>query len=99
VRVSGTVTLAAVSEWVGEIVFSPEVDRKIRQRASGGVTPDQVRQAVACGAHDRADWHEDARYGRRLILTGSDDHGELVAYLRPLDQTDGRWECLTAWRI
>jgi len=84
-------------EWVGEIVFDPAVDRKLREKHD--LTPDQVRQAVACGAHDRADWNEHPRYGPRLILTGSDGHGELIAYLRPLDREDGLWECLTAWRI
>jgi hypothetical protein len=86
-----------VEEWVGFIFFSDEVQAKLRQRHN--LTPEQVRGAVGFGAHDRADWHDDPKYGRRLVLTGSDDQGEIVAYLRPLDRDDGRWECLTAWRI
>ena len=93
------VTLPPVDEWVGEIVFSDEVARKLRQRRRGGVTPDQVREAVACGGHDRATWNEHPKYGRRLVVIGSDDHGEIIAFLRPLDYADGRWECLTAWRV
>jgi hypothetical protein len=86
-----------VDDWVGEIVFDPAVERKLREKHQ--LTPYQIRLAVAYGGHDRADWDDDPRYGRRLILTGSDDHGELVVCLRPIDRMDGRGECLTAWRI
>ena len=64
-----------------------------------GLTPEQVRQAVAWGGHDEARWHMDSDYGPRLILTGSDDQGLLRVFLRPNDRADGLWECLTAWRI
>jgi hypothetical protein len=87
----------AVADWVGFIVFSDEIQAKLRQKH--GITPEQVAFAIGFGRHDSAVWDDDPRYGRRLILTGSDDEGELVAYLRPLDREDGRWECLTAWRI
>ena len=58
------------------------------------LTPAQVRQAVACGAHDWAVWDDDLLYGRRLILGGSDAEGPMVVYVRPLDRRDGLWECL-----
>jgi hypothetical protein len=86
-----------VEEWVGEIRFAPEIVAKLREKH--GLHPDQIRRAVACGAHDEARWDDDPDYGRRLILTGSDDLGTLRAFLRPIDREDGLWECLTAWRI
>ena len=91
------VTLAAVGEWVGEIVFDPEIAAKLMQRK--GITPEQVRQAVSLGEHDEERWDDSPEYGRRLILTGTSDGGRLRVFLKPLDRTDGRWECLTAWRI
>jgi hypothetical protein len=44
------------------------VEWKLRQRK--GITPEQVRGAVAYGGHDEAHWNEDPEYGRRLVLTG-----------------------------
>lgn len=85
-----------MAEWIGDIRFAPEIERKIRKR---GLTPDQVRVAVALGADEDLRWDEDERYGRRLVARGYDLQGPLVAYLRPLDETDGLWECLTAWRL
>jgi hypothetical protein len=38
-------------------------------------------------------------YGERLVVTGTDETGPLIAYLRPVDESDGTWECLTAWRL
>lgn len=86
-----------MAEWIGEIKFGPEVTDKIR--AKHGLTPTQVRSAVAFGNHDSHRWDEDRRYGRRLIIEGSDEQGALRAYLRPIDKQDGVWECLTAWRV
>lgn len=85
-----------MQEWIGEIRFSPEVIEKLRTKH--GITPEQVKMAVACGAHDWSKWHRDPKYGRRLILGGSDTIGPMVVYLRPIDRRDGLWECLTAWR-
>jgi hypothetical protein len=85
-----------VAEWIGDIRFSPEVERKIRKR---GLMPDQVRVAVALGADEDLRWDMHPKYGRRLVARGSDLHGPLIAYLRPIDQSDGLWECLTAWRL
>jgi hypothetical protein len=85
-----------VQEWVGEIRFSPEVTEKLRTKHD--LTPEQVRSAVACGAHDWGGWDDDPAYGRRLILRGSDERGTMLVLLRPIDRIDGLWECLTAWR-
>jgi hypothetical protein len=86
-----------VDEWVGEIVFDPANEAKLRQRK--GITAEEVRDAVAYGGHESARWDDDPDYGPRLVLTGSSNGRRLRAYLRPLDRADGRWECLTAWRI
>jgi hypothetical protein len=87
----------AVDDWVGQIVFSAAVEAKLRQRK--GITADQVREAVALDAHEEDREDDDPDYGFRLILTGSCEGGRLRVYLRPLDRSDGRWECLTAWRV
>jgi hypothetical protein len=69
-----------MNEWVGELRFTAEVALKLRLEHN--LTPEQVRSAVAYGAHDSAGWQDHVVYGRRFILTGSDDNGRLVAYLR-----------------
>lgn len=94
---TAVVAFRSMAEWVGEIRFSAEVAEKLRNKH--GLAPGRVRQAVSCGAHERAAWHIHPVYGRRLVLTGRDADGAIIAYLRPLDQTDGLWECLTAWRM
>jgi len=84
--------------WIGQVIISPEVEAKLR--TAHYLTGDQIRQAVCWGAHDRAAWDNDSVYGERLVVTGStDETGPLIAYLRPVDESDGTWECLTAWRI
>lgn len=86
-------------EWVGFIYFDPLVVMKLREKHDG-LTPREVRQAVSCGAHDSADWEDHPEYGRRLVMRGTPANGrQLISYLRPLDRTDGTWECLTAWRL
>lgn len=89
--------LSKMREWVGEIRFSPAVERKLRIKHH--LTPAQVKRAIAWGTHDWARWSTHPIYGRRLIISGSDAEGPVVAYLRPIDRKDGLWECLTAWRM
>jgi hypothetical protein len=84
--------------WIGHVTILPDIERKLRTEKF--LAPDQVRLAICWGAHDRAVWNEHPEYGRRLVVTGStDETGPLIAYLRPLDESDGLWECLTAWRL
>jgi len=81
--------------WIAEIRFAPEVEAKIKEKHQ--LTPARVREAVALGAADRAGWHTDPAYGRRLIATGRDADGcEIDVYLRPVDRDEEIWECLTA---
>jgi hypothetical protein len=86
-----------MAEWIGEIRFSAEVAAKLRQKHD--LTPEQVFEAVAVGAHDSAGWDDDPSYGSRLVMFGSDEIGRIVVYLRPVDRRDGVWKCLTAWRV
>lgn len=83
--------------WIGYVSVSPEIEHKLREKHF--VTPDQVRRAICWGAHDRAAWDDDPVFGARLVVIGKDEIGSIIAYLRPLDETDGTWECLTAWRL
>jgi hypothetical protein len=83
-------------EWIGEIYFDPEVEAKLRTKHN--LNPEQVRQAVSCGAADWLGWARHPVYGDRLIAVGSDESSTMEVYLRPLDREDGTWECLTAWR-
>ena len=97
-----TSALAFASEvgpvaWIGSIVVDPEVETKLRIKH--GLTGGQVEAAVAFGGHTRAAWDDHPVYGRRLVVVGSDSSGEIIAYLKPLDESDGLWECLTAWRL
>jgi hypothetical protein len=86
-----------MQEWVGEVRFSAAVAEKLRVKH--GLSPDQVRAAIAWGAATAGRWDDDPIYGRRLILEGSDIDGPIRVYLRPIDRRDGLWECLTAWRV
>ncbi len=86
-----------MEEWIATITFDLEVEGKLRTKHN--LAPEQVREAIAFGAHTSAGWHVHPDYGRRLIVTGSDADGVgMIVYLRPIDRRDGVWECLTAWR-
>ncbi len=84
--------------WIGQVVAIPEIEVKLRDKHF--LTLAQIRRAVCRGAHDRAAWDDSPMYGERLVVTGTtEETGPLIAYLRPVDESDGTWECLTAWRI
>ena len=84
--------------WIGFVVVADEIEAKLR--IDHFLTPAQIRQAVCWGAHDLAAWEDHPVYGLRLVVTGrTDETGPLIVYLRPVDETDGTWECLTAWRL
>lgn len=86
------------SVWIGVLLVMPGIEFKLRD--SHALTGEQVRQAVCWGAHDEATWDDHPVYGLRLVVTGStEETGPLIAYLRPVDESDGTWECLTAWRL
>lgn len=95
--VLGQIRFGKMSDWVGEVTFSPEVEAKLRSKHN--LTPTEIRSAIAWGNHAWAVWNDHPEYGRRLVVSGRSETGSLVAYLRPIDREDGLWECLTAWRI
>jgi hypothetical protein len=83
---------------IDHILAVPAVEAKLRDKHF--LTLAQIRRAVSRGAHDRAAWDDSSMYGERLVVTGTtDETGPLIAYLRPIESSDGTWECLTAWRI
>lgn len=52
-----------MDEWVGDIRFPlNNKEQKLRDR---GLTPDQVRSAIAWGNPDEARWDDDPEHGRR----------------------------------
>jgi len=84
--------------WIARILFRDEVARKIRMKH--GVSPWEVEEACLFGAHRQARWHDHPTYGRRLLVRGTTYAGsEILAYLKPVDMTDGTWECRTARRM
>lgn len=84
--------------WIGYVYFDRDVESKLLEKHC--LTPDQVRRAICWGAHDQAVWEDHPIYGIRLVVTGdSVETGPVIAYLRPLDEPDGTWEGLTAWRL
>jgi hypothetical protein len=83
--------------WIGRVDFDPAISNKIKTKHD--LTEAEVIEAVAFGRHVRAAWDEDPRYGRRLVVLGrTAADREVVAYLRPVDENDGHWECRTAIR-
>jgi len=88
----------ADTPWIGHVVVQVEIEAKLRSKHF--LTPDQVRSAICWGAHEQAVWDDQSVYGQRLVVTGrTDDTGLIIVYLRPVDESDGTWECLTAWRL
>lgn len=87
-----------MAEWIGRVVFDPTTEAKLTTKHD--LTPRDVEEAVALGQHHWAGWEDHPEYGERLVAIGTTvAGGKLIAYLRPIDRTDGVWECLTAWRL
>lgn len=87
-----------MAEWIGVIIIAPETEKKLRRKHK--LTGDKVREAIGLGAADDAAIEDHPRYGERLVVRGrSYDATRIIVYLRPVDRTDGVWECLTARRI
>jgi len=86
---------APVRVWIAQVVFDPQVASKVQTKHN--ISPDEVREAVCFGKHRRAFWDEHPDYGRRLLVIGDSYTGaSIVAYLKPINQADGTWECRTA---
>lgn len=87
-----------MGEWVGRLLFSPEVIAKLATKHN--LSPEQVKQAVTCDAHDRDYWGRRPQLWAQTGREGTDADGTgIIAYLRPVDARDGLWRCLTAIRM
>lgn len=87
--------MTAAGVWIARIVCDPAVARKLLEKH--GVDTWEVEEACTLGAHREARWHTHPVCGRRLIVRGGTYQGEpILAYLRPIDERDGTWECRTA---
>lgn len=83
--------------WITEIEITPEVEQKIQVKHR--VSRSEVDEAVKYGHYRDARWHEHDVYGERLLVRGSTDADvELLVVLKPVDQSEGIWECKTARR-
>lgn len=92
---TGVYRLSVVAAWIGYVVIPDLIEEKLRTKHR--LTGFQIRLGVCNGAHDEASWEDHPDYGERLVVTGSTlETGPFIAYLRPLDESDGTWECLTA---
>lgn len=77
--------------------MTPEIEDKLAVKH--GLRAAEVEEAVTLGAYTEARWHTHAVYGERLIARGRTLEGvELLVILKPVDLTDGIWECRTARR-
>ena len=87
--------MSSPSVWIARIVFDPRVATKLHEKH--GVSTWEVEEACSLGAHREARWHTHPVYGRRLLVRGwTYAGGSVLAYLRPIDEADGVWECRTA---
>jgi len=84
-------------DWIGRIDFDPATAAKINVKHN--LTEDQIREAVSFGHSESAVFNDSTPYGPRLQVIGTTADGTRVeAWLRPVDRTDGHWECMTAVR-
>jgi len=85
-------------EWIGRLDIPPDVETKLRAPGRN-LTPEQVREAICFDRYERASFNPDTPYGPRLYVTGvSGDNVRIQAALKPVDRSDGHWECRTAVR-
>ena len=79
--------------------IDPTVEHKIRNRAGGGCTGDQVREAVVLRTDVDLHWREaDEENERRVVgFATTSDGVELFVALHPLDERDGVWTLRSAW--
>jgi hypothetical protein len=86
------------SEWIGLILFPPDVLEHIQTKHN--LTREDVNDAATLGHHESAVFKEHTPYGPRLMVIGTATNGaRLVAWLRPIDRNDGFWECKTAYPL
>ncbi len=78
-----------MSVYLGLIVADPGVEQKLREK-HGGLTLDDVRDAIQQPSRSQAGWDDDEEYGRRLIAVGTTSSGRaVIAVLLPHPPYDG----------
>jgi hypothetical protein len=89
---------ASARVWIAQVEIDPEIASKVQTKHN--ISPDEVREAICFGAHRDARWHTHDQYGRRLIVIGDNYAGRsIVAYLKPINEAEGIWECRTAMAL
>ena len=83
--------------WCGDLRWDAITEAKLRQKHNRP-TPAQITEAVCYGHHIKAEWTDDRRENV-LFVTAEVDEGLIRVILEPIDEHDGRWELVTAWRI
>ena len=85
---------------IADLIISPEVEAKIRQKPNHRLTGQEVREAVVYAVDAQARWVEDERHGRRLMVRSSTYKGRpVIAYMipqNPDDENEGTFVLLTA---
>lgn len=84
--------------WIARVLFTVECRAKLL--AKHQLSYHQVVEAVCFYAYRSARWHQHPVYGRRLLVEGEAYDGtRLRAFLAPVDEGDGTWQCTTAMRL
>lgn len=82
--------------YIAEIRVADTVEYKIRHRAQGGCTSDEVREAFVL----RVDADVSVRSDGCVAGFGTTSSGRrLFAALHPLDPDDGVWALRSAWPV
>ncbi|MGH2358074.1 MAG: hypothetical protein ACRDGJ_08685, partial [Candidatus Limnocylindria bacterium] len=82
--------------WIVRIIAEEAVENKLA--AKHDLTLGELEEALCFYAYAQAVWDHDPTYGRRLIARGRGGK-PLIAYLKPVREDEGLWECRTAWRL
>lgn len=81
--------------YIGYVDVPPAIEDKIRKKHN--LTGDEVREAMQWPAAARAAWEEHPVHGRRVIASGHTYSGRpILAWLQPVDVSDGTWRLRSA---
>ena len=81
--------------YIGYVIIDGTVLAKINQKHT--VTADEVRSAIQYPAKYEAAWEDHAVHGRRVIAAGTSwSNRAILAWLEPVDETDGTWALRSA---
>lgn len=81
--------------YIAQVLIDPSIEAKIKTKHN--VTSDDVRSALEYPARVSAAWEEHPDHGRRLVASGTTRTGRpILAWLEPVDETDGTWRLRSA---